>query len=139
MSYPEYKIKIKKLSKSDIKITSFRLLDNSGDYMDVSMIISKKTIPELIEIIENRDNIVKGKLKNIIINNGYDKIEFRYMGHEKSPIIYIDNEKHKEKESNFRGGSIHISLEPELFWGKGYKDIFPKNVKLLIDELKKYI
>jgi hypothetical protein len=67
---------------------------------------------------------------------------FEYEGTEMKPRLFIYNEEHKENDKILNGGILEIPLEPQLFWGKGAVEelkVTPKNVNLLIEEMKKYI
>jgi len=140
MEYPEYKLEIKAISKNSINILGLIHI-SEGDYMPCidGFTISKETAKEIILILENINNIVNGELKNIKINNSNDKISFEYEGTEIKPRLYLYNDEHIENDKKIDGGLLRIPLEPELFWGEKFSDVYPKNVKMLIDELKKYI
>jgi hypothetical protein len=140
MKYPEYKIEIKKISENNLNVKGFIHL-GEGDYTESigGFTISKKTAKEIIEILGDVQNIVSGKLKDINIDNGDDKVSFEYEGTEMKPRLYLYNDEHNENNLKVDGGILRIPLSPVMFMIKEEFAEQAENVTLLLNELKKYI
>ncbi|MCP3920961.1 MAG: hypothetical protein GY714_00095 [Desulfobacterales bacterium] len=123
---------IEKESDEDIKIISKERLD-AIDFLELSVYISPKTIPELLKIITNKKVIKYGKIPDVI-DNGYDNIEFVFEGSDQKPVITIWNKGHKMLNGEIKRGVISIPLD---FMGRIEEDM--KYINQLAEILRNYI
>ena len=132
MQYPKYKVDVLEFDNK-IRITGMVLTNKmNGNYMKDGLIINKNTISEFINQLNNKDNIISGKLKEIKIDNGYDDLEFEYKGTEMEPAIYVFNNKYID-DNDSNGAFTDIPLEP--LW---HEDVM-KYIDILVNELKKHV
>ena len=122
------------LKEKDIKINCHERLYTSEDFAGRSIKFDKRSLPELIKVLEQGDCI--SLLKSFTITTNWDKINIYILGDERSSegfILELFNDREfisGDENDCFGPVTIPLGLKPEE---TGWEYVRP-----LIEDLKKY-
>ena len=122
------------LKEKDIKINCHKRLYTSEDFSDRSIQFDKRSLPELIKVLEQGDCI--NLLKSFIVTTSWDQIEIDSLGDERSSkgfcLELYNRRKMVTHVDSDRFGPVTIPL------GQKPEETGWEYVRPLIENLKKY-